>query len=445
MAENSRLPPGPIGFGLPRLIPRFRDAMGFFLSLRKKYGDIVYFRLLSLKFCVIFDADMIDQVLAKQHASFEKGPAFKAVFDNPTTGTADGESHKRMRKLVQPAFLKKALEGYGEIMIEEALALRNDWCEGETIDLEASMQAHSQNVIAKTFFGRDVSFDSKIIKEILGVYERIVALSNIPFGKLLLRLPLPVNRHYNPSFKILDEAINSLVRKAHSEKHNRNDLVSLLARATDEDNIEQPLSDEEVRDEAYAQIMAGHETVANTMTWCFFHISRNPAVRARLEREVDEVLKGRLPLPTDYMRLVYARAVFDETLRLSPPLYILGRRAIKDCVIGGYRIPRGTIVQPMIRAPHLEDKYYPQADEFKPERWLETRPQERSRRTYIPFGSGPRACIGLNYGRMEGILTLAIICQQWRVDIISKDFPELSTLMVYRLKHGLPVKLHKRK
>ena len=444
MTDTKKLPPGPGGIGFVSLLRRLQDTLGFYLLLRKRYGEIVCFRMFFMRFCIVFDADLIDQVLVKQAASFEKGPAFKAGFENPTSITSDGAAHKRLRKLIQPVFFRKALEGYAEKMIEQAVVLQQDWRNGDDADIEALMLSHSQNVIAKTFFGSDVEFDPNVIKEVLIALERSVILTNMPFGKLILRFTLPWLRRHNPYFKKLDETIKDIIRKAREKGQARGDLVSLLVHATDEEGIEQPLTDEEVRDEAYMQIMAGHETIATAMSWCFYHLSRNPAVREKMEQEIAEVLQGGPPTVADYAKLGYTRAVFDESLRLSSSLHMLGRRALEDCTIGGYHVPQGTVVQPLILAPRLDEKYYPQAGQFKPERWLETRAQDRTKRAYLPFGGGPRSCIGQNFARMEGVLTLATVCQRWRVELVSDEFPEVSTLVLYRLKHGMPVTLRKR-
>ena len=444
MTDTKQLPPGPGGFGFVSLIRRLRDTLGFYLSLRERYGSIVSYRIFSMRFYVVFDADLIDEVLVRQASSFDKGPAFKAGFDNPTSITADGVAHKRIRKLIQPVFFRKALEGYAEKMIEQAVLIQQDWRDGATADIEALMLAHAQNVIAKTFFGQDVEFDPKVIKEVLVALERSVFLSNVPFGKLLLHFSLPYHRRHNPHFKSLDASIEATFRKARENEEIRGDLVSLLVQAVDGEGVEKPFTLEEVRDEAYIQIMAGHETIAAAMTWCFYHLSRNPHKREKMEQELAEVLQGRAPTVSDYTKLDYTRAVFDESLRISSSLHMLGRTALDDLTIGDYHVPKGTVVQPLILAPHLYEKYYPQPSEFRPERWLETKAKDRPKRAYLPFGGGPRSCLGQNFARMEGVLTLATVCQRWRVEVASDEFPEVTTLVIYRLKHGIPVTLHKR-
>ena len=192
-------------------------------------------------------------------------------------------------------------------------------------------------------------------------------------------------------------------------------------------------------------LIAGHETSANTLVWSFYYLSRYPEVRARLEKEVDEVLGGRLPTTEDIDHLVYAGAVMDEVLRISPPSILVGRRCIEDCELGGYHIPKGTIVQPFIRAPHRNEKYWPQATEFRPERWFEPDQPKRPTHAYIPFGAGESKCAGVAFARSEVVLTLAIITQRWRVETKSKEFPKVNTLAgFYKPTGGLPCIVHRR-
>ena len=170
-----------------------------------------------------------------------------------------------------------------------------------------------------------------------------------------------------------------MIRKARSDTEERSDLVSFLVNATDEDGIDEPLSDEEVRDESYILILAGHETTASALAWSFYHLSRNPEARERLEKEMDDVLDGRSPTPGDYRNLLYARAVLDETLRLTPSLYIVGRTALEDCEIGSYHIPKGTTVQTCWRVAQRSENYFPRpTSSSRNDGWKHSRPNARS-------------------------------------------------------------------
>ena len=440
----NNLPPGPAGLGVLNVARRARDPLRFLRTLHERYGGIVLFRTFLQRTCVVFDAQMINEVLVKQHSSFEKGPFAKSLVENPTTGTAEGTEHQRMRKLVKPLYLRSALEGYGPIMLEAAGRMQENWRDGDTVDIATGMHVLSQNVVSRTFFGQDTAFNPSLVEEMVRSGGWLLVLTMLPFRPLIERLPLPQNRRLREQYAEFDRVVSELIARARQGGEQRNDLVSLLTNARDEEGIERSLNDREIRDETLIQLFAGYETVANSMAWCFYHLSRNPSARERMEREIDEVLGGRPPTPEDHRKLPYTRAVFDEALRLNPPLYVVGRRAKQDCVIGGYHIPKGTVVQPVLLAPHHTESYYAGASEFRPERWLvEKRPWPKQ--AYLPFSAGPRACIGSNYAKIEAMTTLITVTQRWRLDVISDDPPEISAMILYRFKHGLPVRLRERK
>lgn len=438
------LPPGPAGVGFLTVVRRTRDPLGFLRALQERYGGIVCFRTFLQRTCVVFDAELINEVLVKQHSSFEKGPFAKSLVKNPTTGTAEGREHQRMRKLVKPLYLRSALEAYGPIMLEAAGRMQENWRDGDTVDIAAGMHVMSQNVVSRTFFGQDTTFDPGLVDEMVRSGGWHLILTMLPFRKLVERLPLPQNRRLRRQYAEFDRVVSDLIRKAREGGEQRNDLVSLLTNAKDEEGIERPLNEREIRDETLIQLFAGYETVANSLAWCFYHLGRNPPVRERMEREIDEVLGGRPPTPADHRKLVYTRAVFDEALRLNPPLYILGRRATQDCVIGGYRIPKGTVTQPVLLAPHHTESYFAKPSEFRPERWLEEK-RLWPKHAYVPFSAGPRACIGSNYAKLEAMTTLITVTQRWQLDLVSHEPPEVSTMILYRFKHGLPMRLRERK
>ena len=215
------------------------------------------------------------------------------------------------------------------------------------------------NVVGKTFFGTDERIDINLLQGVRKALLWSLTLTMVPFGQLLGRLPLPQNRERQRVIEKLDEVVYRVIKKARSDTENRFDLVSFLVNAVDEDGVDKPLSDEEVRDGSYILTQAGHGTTSAALTWSFYHLSRNPEAREQLEQEIDEVLCGRPPVPADYRDLPYSRAVLDETLRLTPSLYVVGRTALEDCEIGGYCIPKGATVQPCWWIPQRSDKYFP--------------------------------------------------------------------------------------
>ncbi len=442
--SRKKLPPGPkSGLGLKLQRWRIRDAVGFFEAMHEQYGDAVYFRLLGRRFCAVYSPEYIEQVLVEKRHSFHKGPAFKKtrIVSNPTTLTGDGEAHQRLRKLVQPSFRRKALDEYASMMIEEIVRMQSAWKDGDTFDIVPVTHQLTLDIAVATFFGRDIRIDTSLIEDVLETLNWSMKLTMLPMGDLIARLPLRQNRFREDTCKAMDRLIFEVIEKARVDKE-RVDLISSLVWATDEDGIQKSLNDDEIRDEAYIQILASHETCANALAWCFYHIGLNPDIRTRLEQEVDEVLQGRYPSAKDYRDLPYTQAVFSEVLRITPPTYVVGREAIEDCMIGDYFIPKGTIVQPFWRAPQRAEKYWPDPLKFKPERWLS--PSEHPKHAYVPWGGGIRNCLGTGFGKMEVVLTLASVSQRWRIDPVSKEFPEVRTLGFYRFKHGLPVTLTRR-
>ena len=448
VTPRRKLPPGPGGLGLGRLRHRMRDGVGFYEHLHREYGDIVYFRILSYRFCVVFDPAVFQQVFVANRSSFEVGPIFKrgGIINDPSRGlTAEGEEHARTRKLVRSSFGTRALNEYGAIMIEQAMRAQAGWRDGDTIDLDSEAQKLALDIATNTFFGADMRIEPRIIKNVLKAIEWSMALVMLPFGQLVTRLPLRANRDRARAIRELDDALHETIANARSTSAERTDLLSLLVNARDEDGIYKPFDDAELRDLSFILLFTGHETVATAITWCLYHLSRNPEVRARLEKELAEVLGDGPPTAADYRKLVYTRAVLDENLRVTPPLYIVGRRALEDCTLGGYHVPKETIVQICWRIPHLSDKYFPQADKFVPERWIGPQRSAQTRHAYVPFGGGDHMCVGSGFGKMAVVLALATLCRHWRFDVVSPEPPAMNTAALFRLKNGLPVRLSARK
>ena len=443
-----RLPPGPDDLGVSRLGETISNKFQLFENLRKNFGDIVYYRVLRFRYCLLSDPDLIREVHVAKRASFHKAPFQKnmLIFSNPTSVTADGQDHVRQRKLIQSSFRHARIMEYAREMNVEIKALQDKWRGGETYDFAHEMHKLALSIVSATFFGRDLDMPTSLTEDTMKTLQWTGMLMILPFGlgKVVAKLPLPGNRFRERTCKAMDKLIYQVIEKARNDE-DRTDLISQLTRATDEEGNERPLSDEEVRDEAYVMIMAGHETSANSLAWTFYHLSQNPAVLQRLEAEVDETLGGQPPTPDDYKRLPYTLAVFMESLRVAAPTYCGMRRAIEDCEIGDYLIPKNTIVYLFWRGAHMNEKYFPRASEFRPERWLEDAPEgQQQDDAYFPFGGGLRKCPGATFAKMEAVLAIAAIVQNWRITPVSDEYPAVSTLAFYRFKEGLPVTIEKR-
>jgi cytochrome P450 len=290
----------------------------------------------------------------------------------------------------------------------------------------------------------------------------------------LEKLPLPQVRRVDAARRRLDEIVYRLIeerRTALAASEERNDLLSLLLRATDtEENttsrVSQPsrvpkagrevtngtavgiatvgaMSDLQVRDECVTLMLAGHETTANALTWTFYLLSQHPEVEQRLHQEIDSVLHGRLPTADDLPRLRYTEMVLAESMRLYPPAWGIARRALEPHTIAGYEIPRGGVILINQFITHRDPRWYPQPEVFNPERWAAghngegTGQNSRPKFAYFPFGGGPRQCIGEGFAWMEGVLLLATLAQRWRMRLADGQQIGLRPVLTLRPKYGM--------
>lgn len=433
-----RSPPGPRGRRIRHLLARIRDFPGFLEALHRQYGPIASYSLLSRRFCAVFDPDLIREILVAKRVSFAKTVAYKNIrpVRNPTLLTGDGADHQRRRKLVQPSFGKKGMDEYARVMLDKARLVQERWRDGQPLDAAAEVHRIAISVAVACFFGRDMRVDPKVGKAVVDAMTWDFALGLLPCTNLLRRLPLPANLRARRAWHDMDDVIFEVIRRARDPSQDRADLVSLLVTAEDEEGIEHPFTDDEIRDEALILLMAGHETSATAMAWCLYYIMRNPHVRDAIEREVDGIAADRPLTPKDYRRLPYTKAVFNEALRIAPPIYFVGREALEDCEIGGYRIRKGTVVQPCIRVVHWNEGHFRRPSEFRPERWLE-QPPAHPRHAFLPFGYGPRICIAWGFATMEAVLVMATIARRWRLEPVSSAPAEADSKAVYACKGGL--------
>ena len=448
-AERSRPspPPGPRGRRFRHVLARLRDFPRVLNELHGEYGDIVSYNLLNRRFVAVCDPALIREVLVTRQRSFHKTFGYKDMrpMRNPTIASSDGDDHRRRRKLYQPSFGKKGMAAYSEIMVEKSHAMRERWRHDEVIDGANEMHKLAMGVAITAFFGRDMQVDPKIGQATVDGCIWDFTLRFLPFTRLLRALPLPGNLRARRAWRAMDEVVYEVIRRARDRSQDRRDLISLLVRAEDEEGIDRAFSDDEVRDEAFVLLMVGHDTSSSAMTFCLDYMTRNPEVRDRLEQEVDAVVGSRRIEPADSAKLPYATAVFHEALRQSPPLYFLGREAIEDCTIGGYFIPRGTIVQTYFRLPHHNPDYFECPGEFRPERWMNDADLRHMKQSWFPFGSGARMCIAWNFATREAVYALASIVQRWRVEAISLKPTRISSAGVYRITEGLPLRVRERK
>jgi cytochrome P450 len=388
--------------------------------------------------------DAIEQVLVRKNHDFHKDPFYAVLKQVLGDGllTIEDEVHKRQRRLIQPIFHHKMIKEYGQSMVEYGVRRRDRWHDGEELDFHQEMMRLTMAIVGKTLFGADVEGDARDVGEavttILGMFdETLLFLLLFMSGRhvdRIQRLPLPAAKRFREARAQLDTVIYRLIGESRRSGAEGTDLLSRLLQARDAGT---GMTDEQVRDEAMTLFLAGHETTAVALTWTFYLLSRHPAVEEKLHAELEEVLGGRLPEPDDLPRLTYTRKVLAESMRVFPPVWEIGRQPVRDVEIGGYLIPKGTVVGMSQFVVHRDERWFPEPRRFDPERWEPEEEAKRPRYSYFPFGGGPRLCIGEPFAWMEGILLLATIAQEWRFRLVPGHPIAPDPKITVRPKYGM--------
>lgn len=431
-------PPGPKGHLLVGVLPEFRkDPAGFLEKMARQYGDVVYIPLGRQHIYYLGHPDMIRDVLVTRQNKFKKSRMLERarVLLGDGLLTSEGEHHRRQRRLAQPAFHRDRLAGYGAVMVERSAIVRDQWKSGQAFDVLQEMMRLTLAIVAKTLFSTDVDSEADDIGAALTQVFDLFEVVLMPFSEILEKLPLPAVRRFKRARKRLDETIYRLIADRRASGSDAGDLLSMLLLAQDEEGSG-GMTDEQVRDEALTLFLAGHETTADALTWAWYLLSQNPQAEAVFHAELDRVLAGRLPSFDDLPQLRYTESVFAEALRLYPPAWGIGRRALEDYPVGDFLIPARSVVLMSPYAAHRDPRWFSDPLAFRPERWLADDPA-RPKFAYFPFGGGARVCIGERFAWMEGTLLLAAIGQRWRLRLEPGHRVETHARITLRPKYGM--------
>jgi cytochrome P450 len=311
------------------------------------------------------------------------------------------------------------------------------WRDGETLDVSEEMMRLTLGIVGKTLFDADVASDAQEVGEAMAAAMDLFNTLTLPFFNLLQKLPLPQFRRFDNARLRLDAIIFRLIEERRRSGRDHGDLLSMLLLAQDTEGDGGQMTDAHLRDELLTIFLAGHETTANAMTWTWYLLSQNPEVESKLHEELDEVLGGRLPVFDDVARLKYTEMVLAESMRLYPPAWAIGRMALNDFEIGGYAVPKNSLVLMSPFVMHHDPRYFEDPSRFDPERWTPEARETRPQFSYFPFGGGPRRCIGEGFAWMEGILLLATMAQDWQMRLVPNHPVELKPVMTLRSKHGM--------
>jgi cytochrome P450 len=418
-----------------------RRPLEFLSAMQRDFGDTAAFDIGSQPIVLLSHPDQIRDVLVTHGRRFHKGRGLERARLLLGQGllTSEGEFHLRQRRLAQPAFHRARITAYGETMASYARRRAESWTDGAALDVSAEMAAYTLAVVGKTLFDADIEHEAHEIGEALGTAIATFNFMVVPGAELLLRLPLPVARRFRRARARLDATIYQMIERRRASGGDRGDLLSMLLLAHDTEGDGTGMSDVQLRDEVITLLLAGHETTANALAWAWFLLSGAPDVEARLHAEVD-ALGDRDLGADDLIRLPYTRAVLAETMRLYPPAWIVGRRALDAYQVGGYVLAPRTIVLMSQWIVHRDPRWWPSADSFQPERWLpggSANDPGRPRFSYFPFGAGTRVCIGEQFAWMEGVLALATFARRWRLRLAPGHRVVPQPIVTLRAKYGI--------
>ncbi len=414
-------------------------------------ADVLERRLLWKRTFLLNEPGAIKHILLDNAANYHKTEITRRLLE-PGLGrgllTSEDETWRRHRRIMAPAFDHRSIVGYSPVMTEVALRLVSDWDAlpvGAEVDVAAAMMHATLHIISRTMFSSDSDEIVDIVERGMGRYQAEVR----PVLADLLELPAWLSRlsglhRSRDIFAEFDRAIDRLLAaREQTAEALPNDLLARLIAARDE-QTGGGMTAQEVRDQVVTIFMAGHETTAVALTWTWYLLSQHPTVEARLQAELQAVLGGQPPKHGDLAKLTYTRMVIEEAMRLYPPAHTLSRAAMGADDVLGQRIPKGAIILIVPWLLHRNPKLWENPERFDPERFAPERVARRHRFAYIPFGAGPRICIGAAFAMAEAMLILATLAQRYRLRLLPGFPVDPQGLITLRPRHGMRMTLERR-
>ncbi len=431
VATTRRVPPTATGRSVRELI---RDPLNFFQSITTQYGDIVCYRPAPDPAYLINHPDYVRHVLLDNNRNYSKETSSNVIF-NKVIGegllTSEGEVWRGQRRMMQPAFHHTRLERFDEMIVEATTSMLDQWQRAyeanQPIDLPREMSALTLTVTTKALFGVDLGDE---VREVGEIVNRSASL-----------LEKPSNPRLIEAVGELNKLVDRIIKQRQRDFKDGGDLLSSMIQARDSKSGA-GMEDEQLRSQIMTLMLAGYETTASALTWTWYLLSQHLEATERVRSEARAALDGRLPRYADIENMPYIRMVLNESLRLFPPAWTLGRRALGEDEIGGYAIAPNTVLAICIYSLHRHPGYWDQPEEFKPERFSSENSARRHKFAYIPFGAGPRQCIGNNFGLMEAGLVIACIAQRFELHLMPGIEAQPQALFVLRPGRDLMMSLH---
>ena len=447
LGSRTGKPPGPKGLPLlGNMLDFAKDQLGFFANVSRDYGDLVAVNFAGWPTLVVSDMAAIEKILVKEHRNFVKNELVwrqvTALFGDGLL-TSNGELWQRQRRIAAPPFAGRQLLSYDSDIVDLTEQMLSGWRDGQVMDVHAEMMGLTLRIAANAFFASNVEQDvvemdhalNALILELEKRFKRPIVIPDI--------VPLPGNIRYRRAIRTVEKVVARMIEERRKTGlEGRMDFLSRMMAAHDETGRHLP--DKLLRDEAITLLLAGHETTALALSWTFFLLGQHPDADRKVFEEVARVVGERRATSDDLPHLKFTESVVTEAMRLYPPAWVIGRESVGPFELGGYNFPARTTIFISQWVLHRDNRYFDEPEEFRPERWMGDLAHELPRFAYMPFGGGPRICIGQRFALNEAVLILATIAQRfsatWKAERPVTPFPSITL----RPKGGVWVELRER-
>jgi cytochrome P450 len=442
-------PPGPRGYPILGVLPQLRsDPIRTFLDAADRYGDIAHLKAGPYHGFLLSNPADIKHVLQDNARNYHKSPLYERLKDGLGDGllTSEDSVWLRQRRLAQPAFHRQRIVTMAHAMVECTAQMLERWervsAAGDTVDLVAEMMALTQAIIVRTMFSTDLGATAEVVNRTWPIINRRIG-ETFWSTKLETQLPLPANRRFRRALRELETVVYRIIADRRHTRRDQPDLLSMFLSARD-DETGTGMTDKQLRDEVMTMLLAGHETTSLALSWTYYLLSRHPTVERQIADEVDLVMGEGPPTFAHLDRLTCIRRAIDESLRLYPPAWGFSRLSLGNDEVGGYHVPKGAIMFVIPFVIHRRPKLWPDPERFDPERFTPEGEGGRPRFAYIPFGGGPRGCIGNHFAMVEAQLIVAAIAQRYRIELEPGQEIRPEPLITLRPQPGIRAKIRKR-
>lgn len=436
--------PGPAGVPLlGNVLDAWRDPLRLLMEARRDHGPTVGFRFGTQRYVVVHRPEDIRHVLVTHRDNYPKSRNYRGLRLVLGDGllTSEGELWKRQRKLTQPAFHHQAMVGLAESMGRCTSDMLDRWDrelsgEARAVDVHEEMMRLTFRIVGRTLCSVDLDGAAAEMGSAIGVALRYAN----EYVEKPLRLPpwvpTPENLRFRRALATLDRLISDIIEERRRCGERRGDLLDLLMASTDGDGGPR-MSDRQLRDELMTLVLAGHETTAVALSWAWYLLSRHPEVERRLAQEAQDVIGARAPAFDELSSLEYAGRVVNEAMRLYPPAWVFERQALADDLLDGFRVPAGTVVAVAPWTLHRDPLHWDNPEGFDPDRFAPERAGARDKYAYMPFGGGPRVCIGNHFALLETKIVLATVAARYRLDLVPGQEVEPEAGITLRPRRGV--------